>query len=91
MWEAFAVQKLLSFFQQKNFSVFGYNVAKHLTSWPLNELVKLRMLWTTGPRSLTSLVHVQDSLMDKALTITYQHYFEAYNNENADAKADVKF
>ena len=23
---------------------------KHLTSWPLNELVKLTILWTTGPR-----------------------------------------
>ena len=49
MWEAFAVQKLLSFFQQKSISVFGYKVVKHLTSWPLNELVKLTMLWATGP------------------------------------------
>ena len=32
MWEAFAVQKFLSFFQQKNISVFGYKVVKHLTS-----------------------------------------------------------
>ena len=47
MWEAFAVQKLLSFFRQK-ISVFGYKVVKDLTSWPLNELVKLTMLWTTG-------------------------------------------
>ena len=44
MCEAFAVQKLLSFFSTKNFSVFGYKVVKHLTSWPLNELVKLTML-----------------------------------------------
>ena len=37
-------------FSTKNISVFGYNkVVKHLTSWPLNELVKLTMLWTTGP------------------------------------------
>ena len=50
MWEAFAVQKLVSFFQQENISVFGNKVLKHLTSWPLNELVKLTMLWTTGPR-----------------------------------------
>ena len=33
-------------------SVFDYRVVKHLTSWPLNEFVKLTMLWTTGPRSL---------------------------------------
>ena len=37
-------------FSTKSFSVFGYKVVKHLTSWPLNELVKLTMLWTTGPR-----------------------------------------
>ena len=36
-------------FSTKNISVFGYKVVKHLTSWPLNELVKLTMLWTTGP------------------------------------------
>ena len=39
-------------FSTKNFSVFCYKVVKHLTSWPLNELVKLTMLWTTGPRNL---------------------------------------
>ena len=42
--EAFALQKLLSFFSTKNFSVFGYKVVKHVTSWPNNELVKLTML-----------------------------------------------
>ena len=31
MREAFAVQKLLSFFLTKNISVFGYKVVKHLT------------------------------------------------------------
>ena len=44
MKEAFAVQKLLSFFQQKNLSVFGNKVTKHFTSGPLNGLVKLTML-----------------------------------------------
>ena len=52
MWEAFAMQKLLSFFSTKNFSVFGYKVVKHLTTWPFNKIIKLTMLWTTGPRSL---------------------------------------
>ena len=37
------MQKLLSFFQQKNISVFGYKVVKHLMSLPLNELVKLKI------------------------------------------------
>ena len=32
MWAAFAMQKLLTFFQTKNISVFGYKVVKHLTS-----------------------------------------------------------
>ena len=45
--------KSFSHFFNKNITVFGYKVIKHLTSWPLNELVKLTMLWTTGPWSLT--------------------------------------
>ena len=45
-------EKLLhfSFFQQKNIRVFDYKVVKHFTSWPLNGLIKLTMLWTNGPR-----------------------------------------
>ena len=35
-------------FFYKNIGVFGYKVVKHLTSWSLNELIKLTMLWTTG-------------------------------------------
>ena len=49
MRDAFALQKILSFFSTKNIPVFGYKVVKHLTSWPLNELVNLTMPWTTGP------------------------------------------
>ena len=30
-------------------ALVSYTIIKHLTSWPLNELVKLTMLWTTGP------------------------------------------
>ena len=41
-------ERSLSHFFNKNISVFGYKVVKYLTSWPLNELVKLTMLWTTG-------------------------------------------
>ena len=38
-------QKLLQcIFSTKNISVFAYIVIKHLSSGPLNELVKLRML-----------------------------------------------
>ena len=46
--------KSFSHFFDKNFSVFGYKALKHLTGWPLNELVKLTTLWTTGPRCLYS-------------------------------------
>ena len=50
-------EKLLqckSFFHlfNKNISVCSCKVFKHLKSWPLNEFVKLTMLWTTGPRFL---------------------------------------
>ena len=47
------ISHLCQYFCWKNvrsfYSVIGYKVAKHLTSWPLNELVKLTMLWTTRP------------------------------------------
>ena len=43
--------KSFSHFFNKTISVFGNQVVKHLTSWPLNELVKLTMLWTIGPWS----------------------------------------
>ena len=36
-------------FSTKNITVFRNKVVKHLTSWSLNGLVKLTMLWTTGP------------------------------------------
>ena len=36
--------KAFLIFSTKNTSVFGYKVVKHLTSRPLNELVKLTML-----------------------------------------------
>ena len=36
--------KSFSHFFNKDISVFGYKVVKHLTSWPLNELIKLTIL-----------------------------------------------
>ena len=45
----FCSAKASLIFSRKNFSVFGYEVVKHLMSWPLNKLVKLTMLWTSGP------------------------------------------
>ena len=49
MWKAFALQNLLSFSQQ-NYHCIWNIIVKHLTSLHLNKLVKLTMLWTTGPR-----------------------------------------
>ena len=46
---SFCSAKASLIFSTSNISVFGYKVIKHLKSWPLNELVKLTMLWTTKP------------------------------------------
>ena len=48
MWVAFAVQKLLTFFQQKISEIY-IESAKTVNEMTLNELVKLTTLWTTGP------------------------------------------
>ena len=49
MWVAFAVQKLLTFFSAKNIRMLYIESAKTVNEMTLNELVKLTMLWTTGP------------------------------------------
>ena len=46
VWLAFAVQKLLTFFQQKISEYCILYLLKQLTKWPLTSL----LLWTTGPR-----------------------------------------
>ena len=48
MWVAFAVQKLL-IFSPKNIRILYIESAKTVNEMTLNELVKLMMLWTTGP------------------------------------------
>ena len=45
MWVAFA------HFCSKNINVFENTLATTLNEFISNELVKLRMLWTTGPRN----------------------------------------
>ena len=54
VWVAFAEQKLLTFFQQKNTRILCIESAKTVNEMTLNELVKLTTLWTTGPWSLWS-------------------------------------
>ena len=49
MWVAFALQKLLTFFQQKNIRILYIDSAKTVNEMILNELIKLTTFWTTGP------------------------------------------
>ena len=49
MWVAFAVQKLLTFFQQKILEYLYIESAKTVNEMTLKELVKLTTLWTSGP------------------------------------------
>ena len=56
MWVAFAVQKLLTFFQQKNISILCIESPKTINEMTLNEVVKLTMLWTTGPWSHSAVI-----------------------------------
>ena len=48
MWVAFAVQKLLTFCSQ-NINVFENTIPTTVKKIFIKELVKLMMLWTTGP------------------------------------------
>ena len=52
MWVAFAVQKLLTFFSAKKIRILYIESTKTVKEMTLNELVKLTMLWTTGPRCI---------------------------------------
>ena len=47
MWVAFLLQKLLTFLQQK----YHCTSDKTVNNFVINELAKLTMLWTIGPRS----------------------------------------
>ena len=49
------MQKLLTFFQQKNIRLLYIESAKTVNEMTLNELVKLMTLWTTGPWSVSTL------------------------------------
>ena len=49
MWVAFAVQKLLTFFQQKISEYCILNLLKQLTKWPLTSSLSLRRFEQLGP------------------------------------------
>ena len=48
MWVAFALQKLLTFLQQ-NINALESTLDTTVIKFAINKLVKLTMLWTTGP------------------------------------------
>ena len=54
MWESFVLQKILTFFQQNN-SGFDKVLGIYWTNWRLNNVVRLTILWTIGPRLILSM------------------------------------
>ena len=48
-------------FSTKNNSGFDNVVSVHLTNWRLNDIIRLTMLWTTGPRKLSVVLHFSSS------------------------------
>ena len=91
IWEAFALlQKLFKFFQQK-ISIFGYKVAKHLTSWPLNELVKLMMLWKTGPSCFETNTRYKSETMSPLIeNANFSTKLTFYNVQRYTEEVDIK-
>ena len=65
MWVAFAVQKLLTFFQQKNIRILYLESAKTVNEMTLNELVKLTTLWTTGPWTSFIMFHMRNGFASR--------------------------
>ena len=74
MWVAFAVQKLLTFFQQK---ISEYCILNLLTvnEMTLNELVKLTTLWTTGP----SIIQLKKFLILSYDIVMFTYFFRKQN------------
>ena len=70
--KSFCSAKASLIFSTKIFSVLGYKVIKHETSWALNELLKLTMLWTTGPR--TSFSEQNNRRPSCVLTVIYTKF-----------------
>ena len=58
MWVAFAVQKLLTFFQQKNIRILCIESTELVNEMALNELVKLTTLWTTDSDHYIVIDHI---------------------------------
>ena len=76
MWVAFAVQKLLTVFQQKNIRILYIESDKTVNEMTLNELVKLTTLWTTEPSgNEDDQEEPQSQIIDQ-----FKHYVTQYNH-----------
>ena len=81
-------EKASLIFSIKNISIIGYKVVKQLKRWPLNELVKLTMLWTTGPRKL----NIQTSANgqpDHLQTISHNQMCQTFANSQPKSNVTI--
>ena len=65
------MQKLLTFFQQKNIRILYIESAKTVNEMTLNELVKLTTLWTTGPWYQTTMAY-KTKINEPGYNISYK-------------------
>ena len=63
------MQKLLTFFQQKNIRILYIESPKTANEMTLNELVKLTTLWTTGPWRIANNVHLDPDPIGSGLSV----------------------
>ena len=82
MWVAFAVQKLLKFFSAKNIRKLYIESTKTVNEMTLNELVKLTMLWTTGPRLVSLLPEAWVALK---LSVHESHHSRSLKQNSSQA------
>lgn len=66
---AFAVQKLLNYFQHKNISVLNIKFVKTVNKPTLNQFLEAMMLWTIGPGSLE--YHLFSRIISTKQTVQY--------------------
>ena len=73
MWVAFAVQKLLTFFQQKISEYCLLNPLKQLTKWPLTSSLSWRRFEQLGP-AMYYLTQAESVRVTRRMTFIHQVY-----------------
>ena len=71
MWVAFAFAKATHIFFSKNTCELDMVLTRTVNTLTTNELIKLTMLWTTGPRSLQNYLTIVDVVL-KYQNITFK-------------------